>query len=64
MPIYKITRKKGGATRVIDAPTRAQALRKLTTDEYEIRPATIPEVVAAYEAHKRRSAAQPTKDTP
>lgn len=64
MPIYQITRKKGGATRVIEAPTRAQALRRMTNDEYEIRPASIPEVIAAYEAHKRRRATQPTKDTP
>lgn len=64
MPIFKITSRTGGpAPRLIEAPTRAAALRQLAREQFDITPATVREVITAYHAHLKRRATQP-KDTP
>lgn len=66
MPIFKITSRTGGnqAPRIIEAPTRAAALRQLAREQFDITPATVREVVSAYHAHLKRRATQQSKDTP
>lgn len=65
MPIFKITRRGANeAPRLIEAPTRAAALRQLAREQFDITPATVREVITAYHAHLKRRATQPSKDTP
>lgn len=66
MPIFKITSRTDGnqAPRIIDAPTRAAAVRQLAREQFDITPATVKEVIAAYHAHLKRRGTQPTKETP
>lgn len=64
MPIFKITRRGANeAPRLIEAPTRAAALRQVAREQFDINPATVKEVIAAYHAHLKRRGIQP-KDTP